>query len=127
MNGLHLVPVVALVASLASPAFAFSGNVENGKKLFMSKGTNGKACMTCHPAGLTTNEPFQGKDIPDLVNERFSAVKIEKKTLKFLKYQGMTLSGSDLNDLLAFVQQLPDRGFGPVPAAWQRHVATYTR
>ncbi len=127
MNGLHLVPLAALVASLASPAFAFSGNVENGKKIFMTKGANGKACMTCHPAGLTTNETFKGKDIPDLVNERFNEAKIQKKTLKFLKYQEMSLSTPELNDLLAFVQQLPDRGFGAVPSTWQAHVKKYVR
>ncbi len=127
MNALHLVPVLALVASLASPAFAFSGNVENGKKIFMRKGPSGKACMTCHPAGLTTKETFKGKDIPDLVNERFNTAKIQKKTLKFLKYQEMSLSTSELNDLLAFVEQLPDRKFGSVPLAWQAHVKKYVR
>lgn len=127
MKGLHLVPLVALVASLASPAFAFSGNVENGKKIFMTKGANGKACMTCHPAGLTTNEQFKGKDIPDLVNERFNEAKIQKKTLKFLKVQEMNLTPTELNDLLAFTQQLPDRGFGSVPPSWQAHVNKYVR
>lgn len=113
---------VLLMLAVAGPAVAAGGNVENGKRLFMVKGTGGKACMTCHPRGLTTGETYKGKDIPDLTERALSESKLRRRTEKFLKVQGMALSEAELEDLLAFVRQLPDQGFGPVPPAWQGFV-----
>lgn len=103
------------------PAQAFNGDPVRGKVLFMTKGQGGKACMTCHPKGLTTGETYKGKDIPELTDE-LSEAKLRKKTLRFLKVQGMTLTDSELNDLLTFVQRIPSQGFGPVPREWQGYV-----
>src|SRR5690348_13906458 len=106
---------VGLVLSFALSAFAFSGNLQNGKRIFMTKGPSGKACMTCHPQGLTTGETYKGKDIPDLTERTLPDDKVRKKTQRFLDVQGMTLTPSDLEDLLTFTSALPTQGFGAVP------------
>lgn len=113
---------LALVLAFAPAALAFNGNPENGKRIFLKKGIDGKACMTCHPRGLTTGETYRGKDISDLTEGPLSEAKLRKKTLKFLEVQGMRLSPSELEDLLTFVERLPSTGFGPVPPAWQGYV-----
>lgn len=107
--------------AFALPAEAFNGDAASGKRLFMTKGSNDKACMTCHPKGLTTGETYKGKDIPELTDE-LSEAKLRKKTLRFLKVQGMSLSDQELTDLLTFVQRIPAEGFGPVPKEWQPYV-----
>lgn len=117
---------VGVVLSFALSAYAFSGNAQNGKRLFMTKGPDGKACMTCHPQGLTTGETFKGKDIPDLTERPLSDSKVRKRTLRFLQVQGMTLTDSDLEDLLTFTSALPSQGFGPVPPEWRRYVQQKT-
>jgi hypothetical protein len=118
---LHAGMALAVVQS----ASAFSGNPANGKQIFMQKGSTGKACMTCHPMGGTTGETYKGKDISDLTDRALKAGKLQSKTEKFLKVQGLTLSPAALNDLLTFVEGLPSQGFGPVPPAWQAHVKKY--
>lgn len=107
--------------ALVMPAYAFNGDPAKGKALFMTKGSSGKACMTCHPKGLSTGETYKGKDIPELTDE-LSEAKLRRKSLRFLKVQGTTLSEAQLNDLLTFVQQIPSKGFGPVPREWQAYV-----
>lgn len=111
-----------LVLSAAPAALAFDGDVQNGKRIFMVKGRDGKACMSCHPRGLTTGETYRGKDISDLTERTLRASKLKSKTVKFLKVQGLQLSPSELEDLLTFVERLPSAGFGPVPPAWQGFV-----
>ncbi|HEY9897586.1 MAG TPA: hypothetical protein V6D00_00265 [Pantanalinema sp.] len=123
---LAVIAVGVLLAPI-QPAQAFAGDPVNGKKIFMTKGPTGKACMTCHPKGLTTNDTFRGKDIPDLTAEVFSERKIRSKTEKFLKYQKMTLNEKELSDLLAFVSELPTTGFGSVPAEWKGYVQSKVR
>ncbi|MNS33618.1 hypothetical protein D3C72_657340 [compost metagenome] len=113
---------LALILAFGPTALAFNGNPENGKRLFMQKGPSGKACMTCHPKGLTTGETYKGKDIPDLTEGPIAEAKLRKKTLKFLEVQGLQLSPAELEDLLTFEAGLPSKGFGPVPAAWQGYV-----
>lgn len=117
----YLMMVVGTSLALALPAQAFSGDPDRGKQLFMTRGAEGRACMTCHPEGLTTGERFKGKRIPDL-QDPLSEAKIRRKTLRFLRLQQMELSERELEDLLTFVQQLPTKGFGPVPREWQAHV-----
>jgi cytochrome c553 len=116
----------ALALSVVLSASAFSGNLANGKRIFMQKGTNGKACMTCHPKGGTTGDTYKGKDIPDLADRPIKTTKLQSKSEKFLKVQGIALSAAEMNDLLAFVEVLPSQGFGPVPPAWQKFVAENT-
>lgn len=116
---LMAVAVLSLVAGL--PAQAFEGDPEKGKQIFMTKGRDDKACMTCHPKGLTTGKTYKGKDIPELTDE-LSERKIKRKTQRFLRMQGLQLTDAELADLLTFVQQLPTRGFGPVPPEWQGYV-----
>lgn len=116
-----LVALAGMSLMAALPAQAFEGNPEKGKQIFMTKGKGDKACMTCHPKGLTTGDTYKGKDIPELTEE-LSERKITRKTLRFLRMQGMTLSDAELTDLLTFVQQIPTRGFGPVPKEWQGYV-----
>lgn len=113
----------ALVAlnMVTLPAEAFNGDPAKGKVIFMTKGRGDKACMTCHPKGLTTGETYKGDDIPELTDP-LSEGKLRRKTLRFLKVQGMTLTPTELNDLLTFVQQIPSKGFGPVPPEWQAYV-----
>jgi cytochrome c553 len=108
-------------------AHALEGDPVNGKRLFMTKGPTGKACMTCHPKGLTTGEDFRGKDIPDLTEEVLSDGKVQKKTVKFLKYQKMSLSSKELADLVKFTSQLPTTGFGSVPPEWKSYVESKAR
>jgi mono/diheme cytochrome c family protein len=116
-----------LILLVAAPVQAFNGDPGNGKKLFMARGARQKACMTCHPAGKTTGESFRGDDIPDLTRKHSSERKIRRMTLKFLKHMELTLTDAEVDDLLTFVQQLPDRDFGPVPPEWQAHVKKYVR
>jgi len=120
-QGYWMLGALAAWCVVMSPAQAFSGDPAKGKILFMTRGTGDKACMTCHPKGLSTGETYKGKDIPELTDE-LSEAKLRRKTLRFLKVQGMALSEAQLNDLLTFVQQIPSQGFGPVPREWQAHV-----
>lgn len=113
--------LIGLALVTALPAQAFDGNAERGKQIFMTKGSNDKACMTCHPKGLTTGKSYKGDDIPELT-ESLSERKIMRKTKRFLKVQGTQLTDAELNDLLTFVQQIPSKGFGPVPSEWQGYV-----
>ncbi|MNL51750.1 hypothetical protein D3C87_1748730 [compost metagenome] len=113
--------------AMSQAAHALEGDPVNGKRLFMTKGVTGKACMTCHPKGLTTGESFRGKDVPDLTEEILSEQKVQKKTVKFLKYQKMTLSSKDLADLVKFTRELPTTGFGTVPTEWKSYVQSKVR
>lgn len=112
---------VGLALLMGLPAQAFDGNAEKGKQIFMTMGKNDKACMTCHPKGLTTGKTYKGDDIPELTDE-ISERKMTRKTKRFLRVQGTQLTDAELNDLLTFVQRLPSKGFGPVPREWQAHV-----
>jgi cytochrome c553 len=111
-----------LVLAATMSAYAVTSNAANGKKIFMTKGQGDKACMTCHPKGLTTGDTYRGKDIPDLTERELRERKLRSKTEKFLKVQGMTLSDADMEDLLTFVRALPSQGFGSVPPEWRRYV-----
>jgi cytochrome c553 len=117
------------LTSLSQPAIAaFDGDAGNGRKLFLAKGKNDKACMTCHPLGLTTGEVFRGKDIPDLVEavKKLSEKKIRNRTNKHVfNVVDLEMTDSDLEDLCTFVAELPENGFGAVPVEWQAHVRKY--
>lgn len=113
--------LVGMLVLMGFPAMAFEGNAARGKVIFMTKGQGDKACMTCHPRGLTTGKTFKGKDIPELT-EPISERKLVRKTRRFLKLQGMQLSEAEVTDLLTFVQRLPTQGFGPVPPDWKGYV-----
>ena len=110
------------------PALSFSGNSDSGKRLFLSKGKNDKACMTCHPKGLTAGDVIRGKNVPNLteVVAKLSQKKIRSKVIKHLLQEiDMDVTDDELEDLCTFVSDLPSKGFGPVPSEWEAHVKKY--
>lgn len=112
----------------ASAALAFDGNRDSGKLIFLKMGKNKKACMTCHPKGLTTGDVIRGKDVPDLTKSvsRLSEKKLKSKALKhLLQEEDLDVTDEELNDLVTFVGLLPTMGFGPVPPEWESHVRKY--
>lgn len=124
MQGFRWLIVAAALAMVPMPAFALDGDLENGKRVFMLKGQGNKACMSCHPGGETTGKMPNGKKIPNLLEEHLSDKKVKSKTNRFLKRMKLELNDKDRNDLYAFVQALPEKGFGPIPAEWEEYVKT---
>lgn len=124
MQGFRWLIVVSALAMVQTPALAFDGDLANGKRVFMLKGQaeGNKACMTCHPRGETTGKMPNGKKIPSLTEEELSQKKLKSKSDKFLKRMKLELNDKDTNDLYAFVESLPSKGFGPVPAEWEEYV-----
>ncbi|GEM_PF-2095771 len=121
----------ALIAIVMAPAFAsnafagLDGDRHKGKVLFLTKGENGKACMTCHPKGLTTGEVIRGKKIPSLVEStgRISEKKLIAKALKHLDEDArFELSDAQFIDLVTFVSSLSTQGFGSTPPEWAGYV-----
>lgn len=104
---------------------ALTGDRNKGKLLFMTKGNSGKACMTCHPKGITTGEVIRGKKVPNLTESaaKISEKKLIAKALKHLEEDAeLTLSDAQFMDLITFVHSLPTQGFGDVPSEWEGYV-----
>jgi len=104
---------------------ALAGDAKKGKAIFLMKGQNGKACMTCHPKGFTTGEVIRGKKIPNLTESagKISEKKLIAKALKHLEEDAeLQLTDAQFMDLVTFVSTLPTQGFGDVPAEWQGYV-----
>lgn len=122
---------VSLVLLLALPVSAkMDGDPIRGKKLFLTKGSNAQACMSCHPKGLTTGQVIRGKVVPNLT-ERVASIsenKLLAKTLKHLEDDvGLDLSDDDVIDLVSFISTLPYKGFGDVPPDWNEYVRTHLK
>jgi cytochrome c553 len=102
-----------------------NGDPVKGKHLFMTTGDSGRACMSCHPMGLTTKEIVRGKQVPNLT-ERASQISEKRLIAKALKYMeenaDLELTDAQFIDLITFVSQLPTKGFGEVPPEWQGYV-----
>ncbi len=122
---------LAMLPSLAPDAQAALGGDKNkGKAIYMMKGQSGKACMTCHPIGLTTGEVIRGKKVPNLIESasKISEKKLIAKALKHLEEDAeLQLSDNQFMDLVTFVSSLPSDGFGDVPAEWQGYVKEKAR
>ncbi|HEY9857683.1 MAG TPA: hypothetical protein V6D05_18195 [Stenomitos sp.] len=119
---------VSLVLLLALPVSAkLDGDPIRGKKLFLTKGSNAQACMSCHPKGLTTGLVVRGKVVPNLT-ERVASISENKLLAKVLKHLdddvGLDLSDDDVLDLVSFISTLPNKGFGDVPPEWSDYVRT---
>lgn len=123
--------LTAAFALTLLPAFApeaqaaLGGDPAKGKIIFLKKGEGGKACMTCHPKGLTTGEVIRGKKVPNLTESagKISEKKLIAKALKHLEEDAeLQLSDAQFMDLVTFVSTLPTQGFGDVPPEWQAYV-----
>lgn len=122
---LMLATVTLTVALPLDADAALSGDRNKGKLLFMTKGGGGKACMTCHPKGITTGEVIRGKKVPNLTESagKISEKKLIAKALKHLEEDAeLTLTDDQFVDLVTFVSTLPTQGFGDVPSEWQGYV-----
>lgn len=127
---LAIATVLAFALVPATAALAFDGDRDKGKLIFLKMGRNKKACMTCHPMGLTTGEVIRGKDVPDLTksSRRLSEKKLKSKALKhLLQEEDLDVTDEELNDLVTFVGMLPTMGFGPCPPEWEAHVRKYVK
>ncbi|MBO9542180.1 hypothetical protein J7643_16450 [bacterium] len=125
-----LVPSLAALLLAAIPQSAsaeLNGDPVKGKRIFMTKGDNDKACMSCHPKGFTTKEVVRGKQVPNLT-ERAGQISEKRLIAKALKHMeedaGLDLTDAQFLDLITFVSQLPTKGFGDVPPEWQDYVNT---
>lgn len=125
-----IAPALAALVFAALPQTAsaeLNGNAIRGKKIFMTKGENDKACFSCHPKGLTTKEIVRGKQVPNLT-ERAGQISEKRLVAKALKHMeedaGLDLSDEEFLDLITFVSQLPTKGFGDVPPEWQEYANT---
>ncbi|HEY9899833.1 MAG TPA: hypothetical protein V6D00_11675 [Pantanalinema sp.] len=127
---LNRILVCAMAAALltAAPRTAsaeLNGDPVKGKRLFMTAGDSGRACMSCHPRGLTTKEIVRGKQVPNLT-ERAGQISEKRLIVKALKHMeenaALDLSDEQFLDLITFVSQLPTKGFGDVPPEWQEYV-----
>ena len=97
-----MIPVAAILATVAFPAMAAEGaSVEEGKKLFSNPelGTNGRSCATCHPEGKGLKEA--GKSTDEELTEM-----VNRCIRKPLQGKGLDEDSAEMKSLVAYIKSV---------------------